>query len=1244
MDKIIHSFNRIQDVPLSNSVLLEMIKPIITFNDQTLKQFMVLINQKELPISWCATIIKDLKKCRNYRLIIEKYINTNTTISNNQKNKVITSGPIPTISNIKENMAVLIPTTYNLEAKDIEGLSNNDVIIDIMFNVYFEEFNNQYRKDGIATLYSKIISLQEDEPKLDLIERIKLSSYSCVFIGYLSEQFKQNNDDLESKLLELFNNSSRQIKDIFNRIFNNSNQMIQSVIYQFKLFSMITNEINLLKLFKSQGLLNLIGLSNYFNSLTLPPINKNEFYNLPFEYDISLEEYQIFIDVENSIRSLSINQFKTMIMNERFNNPKSKGLFRMILFILSYKYYLANSAQQTQLLISIVKDDSISNRLSILPYIDCYLKILQVSFNDEYHIDKILKTPINQQKAQSIAIINFIALSIGSDSSHLSLFLRSKQPTDTIDPLLVNIGIQKTFPPGPSLIDCYVKTAYGITRNLDFNVLVSSTWCVIAYACSVRNIPYTYNNSSDYTFARGFTSILDIEIDETLSSSLIEPYTFISLITFRIWVESYNPTSQMVSSFNATTLKTYSTKINEIITSIKNDYNQYKLRINNQISQSSIQYQNLFNIRQLFSNTNQSLLLTNDQIQRMIASKDDDYSPIKKFTSEIDNICLSKYFLTIIKFLDLFYKLFSNKLPQEYSNKSVLNAVDYLIENKFETEESTAELLLVYDQLIECWKTIKEKYSIDVCQRALNVERIIPVVKMNTPIITLISDGISIGWLKNVIDKWLENTQGALVNSCLTNDKLSPVIKSIMESFANDDANKIDIANIPLGIVDENVLLGSTYSPEDYYQYCRLQISKYFSYNKNQYEENINWVSILNNLTISFIYGKVIQNQLNTYNNFPYIQSSGGGTNDPELFNSNNNSLSEPEFIKELKDIVSKVSKLIRHREDLERSIEIKLRTKYDIHSISQSKLEDYHPVDQSIKVEQSIKELLPNVTIKQSISFAKIFISTYSGFRYYYSNIMADPVQTNPRFYDQFEEIKGKILNECDESPIGSNKEKKIYKLEINKIKISKINAWIDYISQVIQIICSNDSKDFIKHSQPDHRLVKLFSKLSLFDETSPSDKFNIFKEVKEETPFNYFAIFMGTLQDTLSHLYIKLDRPPPKKTKPRPNKNKAIINSNINPSLKTDNKNEIPPLDYSNSYGLTKQDVIKYHNDEIYKWVIQLPIISIRLYEVLIALGKQNVGTFQDVFGFDYKDWDKIIPIIKIKKEFLHYLKVFN
>ncbi|KAM9984484.1 hypothetical protein ACTFIZ_004197 [Dictyostelium cf. discoideum] len=754
----------------------------------------------------------------------------------------------------------------------------------------------------------------------------------------------------------IFKNSSKQIKDIFNRIFNNNNQIIQSVIYQFSFFSMITNETNLLKLFKSQDLLNLIGLSNYFNSFILPPTIKNEFYNLPFEYDISLEEYQIFIGVEKSIQLLSINQFNQIIMNEKYNNPKSKGLFRMILFILSYKYYLRNSAQQTQLLISIVRDDKISNYLSILPYIDCYLKILQVNFSDEYHIDRILKTPVNEQKEQSIIIINFIALSIGSDSTHLSLFLRSKQPTDPIDPLLINIGIT-------------VKTANGITKNLDFNILVSSTWCVIAFACSVRNLPYPYftsdlhfinapqdyNNSSDYTFARGLNSILEIEIDKSLSSSLIEPYTFISFITFRIWLESYNTTSQMISSYNPTNVKTYTAKINEIIASIKNDFNQYKLKINNQICQSSIQYENLFNIQ-------------------MISSKDDGYSPIKKFIAEIDNICLSKYFLTIIKFLDLFYKLFSNKLPEEYSVKSVLDCVDYLIENKFETEESTAELLV----------------------RALNVERIIPdIIRDETPIITLISDGESTGWLKNVIDKWLENTQGALVNSCLTNDKLSPVIKSIMESFANDNANKIDIANIPLGIVDENVLLGSTYSPDDFYQYCQLQISKYFSYNKNEYEKNINWDSIFNNLTISFIYGKVIQNQLQAYNSFSYLQSIGG-TNDSELLNSNN-TLSEPEFIKELKDIVLKVSKLIRNRDDLERSIEIKLRTKCksklnqyqleaigryliglfikinncdDVGQISKSILVDYYPVDESIKLDQSIREILPHVKIEQSDSF----------------------------------------------------------------------------------------------------------------------------------------------------------------------------------------------------------------------------------------------------------------------------------
>ncbi|KAM9984485.1 hypothetical protein ACTFIZ_004198 [Dictyostelium cf. discoideum] len=161
----------------------------------------------------------------------------------------------------------------------------------------------------------------------------------------------------------------------------------------------------------------------------------------------------------------------------------------------------------------------------------------------------------------------------------------------------------------------------------------------------------------------------------------------------------------------------------------------------------------------------------------------------------------------------------------------------------------------------------------------------------------------------------------------------------------------------------------------------------------------------------------------------------------------------------------------------------------------------------------------------------------------------MADPVETNPRIYERIQLIKDKVLNECDESPIQLNGEKKISKDELNKIKLSKINSWIEYITQVIQIICSTDSKDYINY----HYMIKHHQVINL----------NIFNEVKEETPLNYFAIFMGILQDTLSHLYIKLDSKETTnniivefqeltekdleniiKTKTRPNKNKKIIN----------------------------------------------------------------------------------------------------
>ncbi|EGC37584.1 hypothetical protein DICPUDRAFT_76823 [Dictyostelium purpureum] len=229
----------------------------------------------------------------------------------------------------------------------------------------------------------------------------------------------------------------------------------------------------------------------------------------------------------------------------------------------------------------------------------------------------------------------------------------------------------------------------------------------------------------------------------------------------------------------------------------------------------------------------------------------------------------------------------------------LLNQIDEVIKNYTEVDEGKLPLgwsaVILKDLIIENWAIIKDKLIIDECRRGLYAESEI-----------------------TVIDKWLENTQASIINSCLTNNNFSPVIQSIVESFRRE--NKFEIPNIPLGVADENVLLGSSYSPEEFNRFYHLQLcAQFFSYNKHKFESSIDWGSFLNNLTITFINGKVAEGQLKTYGGkFPCVQPVGTSNDQDSTLNST--AFSEPEFIKELKDLV-KIQKISKLKIDLDKSM-----------------------------------------------------------------------------------------------------------------------------------------------------------------------------------------------------------------------------------------------------------------------------------------------------------------------------------
>ncbi|KAM9989392.1 hypothetical protein ACTFIY_005435 [Dictyostelium cf. discoideum] len=390
---------------------------------------------------------------------------------------------------------------------------------------------------------------------------------------------------------------------------------------------------------------------------------------------------------------------------------------------------------------------------------------------------------------------------------------------------------------------------------LDVYSIIASTWSAMSFTASIRNYP----------FAK-YRNFIHFPGDSNNPSDYILQRSLVAIKEIEL---NSNLKQLLIDPL------VYISRYTMMIWSESFNIDNNGIFRDSFISQSALTYE-----RKLFEITNTVINQYNQIKSRLLESSFE-----------------SNQKLSIIS-LQMFY--------QNLIYKTIPECIDYLIKNQYETIETIVPLKIVFEEVIKVWVEIKEKVSVEICPNALQNESIITNIDRTTPLINMIWYDSQNGWLVKVMDEWLSNTQSKLIEQSISNGNLSNNIINLMKCN-----NKIDMAEIPLEIGSENLLIGANFETDDFNNFYSLLIS--------------------NSIILNYLYGKVLRNQFNKFkSNFKFKKIV---VNNQLLNNNNNNynNLIEPEFIKEIKYLKEKVSKLIElNHEKLDENVKIKITSKFN--------------------------------------------------------------------------------------------------------------------------------------------------------------------------------------------------------------------------------------------------------------------------------------------------------------------------
>ncbi|EFA82922.1 hypothetical protein PPL_03700 [Heterostelium album PN500] len=1210
-----------QKLPLINtSCFLDIIEPFVHFNIANLGKFILICNHdpkfdypfiKNLPIGWFTFFISNKFAIYNkdYIKFTSDYLKELkiTTVSN-----PILSGALSSAASPTDNILSFIGVTrdqFNTQFK------KNCNLITIMYYVFLDLLKQeQHPTNDLIVQYNKLLVVG------DIVPKIKQWAYITCLLDKLITMLNTS-DNIHDDLV----NTHKTLKDvIFSLLKVNDADTIEvktnKRMSQIYILFNIKSYQKLSDIMKSQEILSAIGMDD--NCHIKQELTVKESTIFSFVIDASTKDGATYKELKTALDDSSNDLLNALLAKD--TTPRQSGFIRMSLILIAYQYYI--EAKPMNFIRDISRaGTALSRQIGLDPYRPYLDKIILGAFDPKTRFGETLmrdanKTHESHSKAQ--LLINLLAISVGSSNNNYLYHLTNDYKQ----------VIGRYFPASDNytLIDCGLR----YFDNGDFKMVTScmegdivnkymittTSWGAVAWTTSITDQtglvyftdphihfanyvnPKTISALTDYVSDRSLTTFNEFS-NADHGTLKVEPGHFVSEFIYALWDEGYsNPQPAMRGKFDTKDqVIAYEKYLTELINKIKANYNQILLKRFKTILDQSPILRQVKKVRDDLATTFISPIIEYKNVHELISS---DNQLLTFFYNNLSMICVSLHFNDLVKFIHMFFKYFTRRLPKEYENLTVPDCIKYLEDNKLETDEDISTVKTVWNSAKEAWNKILEhmKSLEGGCAARPDFEKQISNIDDNILLSGILSSSElqNDGLIINLINNWMDNTQAKAIN-LRSQVRMTPMYSEIIEGV--NQGIKQDFGDINFEIGHENFfLIGTTFTVKDFQNFMVKSVLQYQSFDRSQFKPNIS--DIERKLVSQFVSGKITGGkQLAQYAvDFPYLNSEApnpGLANQQE--NNNNNIFSKtnliPESIKELIEVNKKLDDVFNESSNIEpqfnrlcfkfQAEELEVLCRY-LMSLTLRINQNYTKGVTKIEMSHSIidigEELLLKATIPDSIKslfqkanisslkfFNQRFINVYLSFGYLYSNCIEEPCKYEATFIEFFDNMRNNLLSEAKES--------------------NSYLKSIEYLHEIIERLSSTKSQEALKTPNIDTPLIHHF-KTFLQDLIHPIVSTiypTIQSMVLDKIPITYYPYFMRTIHDVLSNLkiihkesnsnageyreYHRLDdAPKPQEETPR----------ETEPTPEEEEEEEVPVDDEDDTYGANNKNANEDFGDQ--------------------------------------------------------------
>ncbi|EFA81451.1 hypothetical protein PPL_05439 [Heterostelium album PN500] len=1108
----------IPTIPLT--CLNDTIESLITSKTANIESFLKIcdakMHPKQFSFGYCTNILQHILNLVTKAELVEDYIN------NDQNNISFRFNPI-----IRNLCKTSLPTMKFLDIppSQINQINTNSPLAEMVFHCLYDNIkkSDDFKQDLL--LLEKIEELESNS----IFSNIKCDVYFTLLLEKFASLINEaKKPEIVFKFLDSNPLYASYIKSQLEVI--ESESPTKYKMNQVYLLNKIEKEEDLINTLKSPQLLKAIGMEEL---LIREDITIKQLSQMPFTIDNS-EDGKAYINLYNAIEKKSSKDIELMVV--QCANPVDFGFFRLSLFLIAYQFY--SEGKPTDFISSLLSPH-FCDRISLTPFKPIFNKILSKQFGNT-KFDEILKNAKKTQDTNAMAnmMVNFIAVSIGC-SNKCYLYNIFRDPLSiVVRPYPANEGAFKDCgmryrESGRAVGDDRLQTSSMGGNLLNKFLISSTTWGAFSWTVSVcdssmyqriRNSGFVINDNNntqetltDYVNTRSLTSISEFMRNQQMKDQHVEPAHFMSELLYLIWKDSFNANS---IQFNQSAVPAYEAYLSSLIQLVWNRYPQMKSSKIELAERQSSHLGSISLIRNDYSKLFPSPIYDMEFINSIITNQTS-FKLLQLFTVKSEMIGLSLHFPALIRFLQVFYKLFNYRLSPEYINMTIPQCIDYLKENFSETSDTIETIDETWYSLKVAWSKITDhlKTMEGGCNRTPEYEKIIDTIDDSTLLIQLIKDDStnSNGMIIDLINNWITTTQ---VKAMLLKDQIGH--ETIFDTIVNNDFEESDLETVPFDFGSNYLLIGSNFELYTFSNFLQRQISHYQTFDRSKFKPDFQ--SIENKLICNFLAGKVIGNQMKSYQTpFQFATKR-----------QHNEDISSLVFDQFSTVVVKELWKL---KHEIPKNMTIKLLNHFKIpfKSECRSKLlhSDYEKLcsyltrvishvlnnkDGSIDTTITIYEF----SVKRGIiinNTRDIHQSTSNHLRRIQLQHLEDVVSVVTESYLAREYLYSNVMKEPD------HYETKVFDTLLEKLKSEKASdRWISFLKDFINHLTTLECQSEIRSLQPNHSLTNIVVKYTREIAIPILTNFKNHSDfVPNKSNLNCYAILLRTFHEALSPLCIK-------------------------------------------------------------------------------------------------------------------------